>query len=395
MGTYSSFGTLKGEEYNNPISVVTSELKHYKSAVSSGNHIDPTSYWHGKFVVTGNISVHRTTLWYEYVDGVTYERTDNRYSSGPNAGYLNSSWFSSSLDVAMRRPPIRSMGISAKLSNKMLSKIDSKAFNAGQFLAELSETASSIASLGTTIVRFGIAIKRGKWNKALKTIGLDEKSFKRTIKKKKLNTVGSRWLYYKFAILPLVYDVGDLAALYSKEDILRMKSFTQAHVSETDEDKRSISNGYDTDKYNLTGKTSFKIVYSINNPEVIAAKAIGLTNPVAALYELVPFSWLVDYAVGIGEFLNVMSATQGLSFSHGYISKKVTGSATRRRNQTITYGNGTINNDYSSSTVKLEGVYRRSPVTSFPAPQLRLTIDDLSVNKALNVAALIAVLRKA
>jgi hypothetical protein len=51
------------------------------------------------------------------------------------------------------------------------------------------------------------------------------------------------------------------------------------------------------------------------------ASELGLTNPLAVAWELVPFSFVVDWALPIGSFLNQIDASVGWTFVTASLTK--------------------------------------------------------------------------
>lgn len=56
----------------------------------------------------------------------------------------------------------------------------------------------------------------------------------------------------------------------------------------------------------------------INNPNLALANQLGLLNPVATLWELVPWSFVVDYVVNVGDFISSFTDLAGFDLSDGY-----------------------------------------------------------------------------
>ena len=55
------------------------------------------------------------------------------------------------------------------------------------------------------------------------------------------------------------------------------------------------------------------IVY-VDIPAIHAASQYGITNPLATAWEALPFSFVVDWFVPVGDFINSLGATGGLKF---------------------------------------------------------------------------------
>jgi hypothetical protein len=61
------------------------------------------------------------------------------------------------------------------------------------------------------------------------------------------------------------------------------------------------------------------------------ASELGLTNPVEVLWELVPFSFVIDWALPIGSFISQFDASLGWTFVDGSITRAYRREATKKR----------------------------------------------------------------
>ena len=74
----------------------------------------------------------------------------------------------------------------------------------------------------------------------------------------------------------------------------------------------------------------------ITNPNLLLANRLGLVNPLSVAWELVPFSFVVDWFSGVGNVLDGYTDLLGLSvvdtYSVRYLRGRVTGSYYERFN---------------------------------------------------------------
>lgn len=71
-----------------------------------------------------------------------------------------------------------------------------------------------------------------------------------------------------------------------------------------------------------------KVQIQIKNPNLYLYQNLGLTNPAALIWELVPFSFVFDWWVDVGSFLSALDETLGLKltdqmFSVGYVGESI------------------------------------------------------------------------
>ncbi len=388
--TYKSFGTNKGKPYENFIQDLggRSTVRH-RSAITNGDRHTPTAFWHDRTKCFGAWDQHRTTAYYTSI--VNF---DDRYTKGPscNPGFKATNYVNVPGYAASSRPSVRLVLKENECANRILDQINAQAFNAGAFLVELPETVSSVASAAKTLVSVALSVKKGRYSRALRQIGLSRRQWNKS--KLAFKSASERWLAVKFGVLPLVSDISDLTELHRNapalEKVFRLSARTSLSNNGTiDEPVNSVISR----EGKWYGTSYMKVEYAITDPHTIAQKALGLANPPAALWEGVPFSWLLDYVVGVGDYLERLGATQGLSFAHGYKAQKILGSMYLKKNQMVTYSNGTFLHDNSWSKALFEG-YRRWPITSFPSPTIEWSLDDITLSQVSNVIALIGVLMK-
>ncbi len=56
----------------------------------------------------------------------------------------------------------------------------------------------------------------------------------------------------------------------------------------------------------------------VDNPNLFLASRLGLTNPAAVAWELVPYSFVVDWFVNVGDYLNQFSEFHGVTLINPY-----------------------------------------------------------------------------
>jgi hypothetical protein len=152
---------------------------------------------------------------------------------------------------------------------------------------------------------------------------------------------------------------------------------------------KNVRNGDDKLRYFVQANRRMSVTYSIVDAEKVADKALGLNAPLASAWELVPFSWVVDYVVNIGDFLRLSNATSGLAFSHGYVSTKVeqTSNYTFLRYNVSEQNNKRYRNRLTTRYRGNLSFYERNPIYSFPTPSIQVD-PGVSIRQTSYLAAL-------
>jgi hypothetical protein len=126
----------------------------------------------------------------------------------------------------------------------------------------------------------------------------------------------------------------------------------------------------------------FVLRFRISDPLQAFLAQTGFTNPVNLAWELLPFSFVVDWFLPIGPYLEALSAFDGLTLLDGSQTQFTRELAdASHHNEQISYLNPlTItseHSEYSSVALKLD----RIKITSFPSP----TFPELKNGLASNV----------
>jgi hypothetical protein len=277
------------------------------------------------------------------------------------------------------------------MDNKLLDKLADSAIDIGNMVAEIFETSSYIYSKAMHLAKILDSIDTGRWNRSLRLLGLS----KRKWKKYRPKDAASRYLEFNFAIKPLIDDISKTASLYMNPSTLVSRFNLKVVVRTKHQEEGATTVGRWPPRADVTGHLNGtlckSIKYIINDPEEIALKALGLESPAASAWEGIPFSWLVDYVVGIGPFLDRLNATNGLSVTHGYISYKVNGGYKYNYEK---YHDTEVKKGYEKTFgAAVFSAYRRQIVTTFPQPSVEFTLKDISLKRASYVAALGVILK--
>ncbi|DAD51396.1 maturation protein [ssRNA phage Gephyllon.1_13] len=179
-----------------------------------------------------------------------------------------------------------------------------------------------------------------------------EVKFKRTLK-----FFGDHFLEYHFGWEPLVKDIGDAVQLIHDTPFKGLTRSVEGRASEyyskpsfTDPAKWSgVTVGY-------YPKVSYRILadVTISDPNILRLNQMGFVNPAVIAWELVPFSFVVDWFVNVGEVLSAFTDLAGLSLSNSTTSY-------RAIYEDTTYWTGGIP-DYSFAPFATIAVYGRKAV---------------------------------
>lgn len=189
---------------------------------------------------------------------------------------------------------------------------------------DLSETFVDIGSTVKMVARrtsqLGSAInaiRRGKFLDAARHLGLTRRPT--------ANTAAQAWLELQYGWRPLVSDIQAGVSLVNQG-----LSRSSGTVTVTRRGRTGLEIPFQTDSnyddYQATGSAlgycETKYVFRVSNPNLAYLTSLGISNPLYAAWVAIPMSFIVDWLIPVGEWLQGMTSTLGLTFVSGYTTVK-------------------------------------------------------------------------
>lgn len=189
------------------------------------------------------------------------------------------------------------------LIGKLRNKWDSTSFNGGNFLGELPQTANllggklgllgkALALMSGATLKKPVRYRRGKRRPPRKETRVTGDSL-----------IADSWLEFSFGIRPLIDDIYELADIASKQNVARRT----IRVS-----RKGIP-GPVTSPWSYaaaTGETVFskQIIARLEQESLPTFwEQFGLADPATIAWELLPWSFVVDWVLPIGKFVEAQS----------------------------------------------------------------------------------------
>lgn len=353
MSTIKDKTWWEGDVYRND-TVISDVIPGYYNLVSSGAVLPDNPFSHyGKWRSSTWL---QTGIWrYTTAKGWYLYQTDVRRLAAVNVNTPTFDW-----------------GIPM---NKFLSKVKASSISVITMLAERKKTASLLTEFTGNVLYTLVHWKKPakvvkRWLKA------DQKIRKWKMRKLqrrivKCTTPAEAWLEYRFAIRPLMYDIRDALEAFEKA----LDKQRTCHISRKDWESGSESSNnmgpYNTIKGTLNYRYDWKIVgrFRINDSSIAALG--NLASVSASIWDLIPFSFVIDWALDISTYLDLQNATLGLTFVSGFKGLKLVETMSysthiKQVNPTLRY----IPEGGYPAMYRVEK-YNRSKMTSCPAPYLR------------------------
>jgi hypothetical protein len=221
--------------------------------------------------------------------------------------------------------------LDAEVRAKLLAQIKNQSINVGQALAERNQTARLIATTATRFAKSIRALRRGDFTSAAEALGVAARKrarsrFNESWRKRQQGAVARGWLELQYGWKPLMNDVyGAAEAVAAHHSNIVYFTARASAKRQIDFDKfldSHVGDNLQTSFLRTTGKcdyiVKYQVTYYTGDAPLRTAAQLGLTNPALIAWELVPFSFVVDWFLPIGRFIGNLDATLGLEFYSGH-----------------------------------------------------------------------------
>jgi hypothetical protein len=199
------------------------------------------------------------------------------------------------------------------LLGKLREAVAGSDFNAGVFLAELPEVLRLIGDTATTLARAYSKFRKGNFQGAADTLG---GYGNRRVK------ASRKWLEMQYGWMPLLQDIeggAQFLAQSLQQPVARVAVNRNARFYGWDS-KNAVRNIYSynsqvgwfgIDFSSSTGKRSKQIIAYLKAVDTLTLS--GLTDPLSVAWELIPFSFVADWIIPIGSYLENLQLSRALS----------------------------------------------------------------------------------
>lgn len=334
-----------------------------------------TDYGYGRGinkVVFDNPAVIRSH-WFNPIDGHTssYDYNTERYLSRVHTPFSYNPCYN-----------IYSDNVWSESVTKALNSLSSAKSELGSALGEARSTLGQAADLFKRVGSVLLAIKRGKPSEIIHKLGYSRAAFTHN----RGRTIANDWLAYVYGWRPLATEVYNTQKvcheIMSRQDLLvegHGKSFYKSDYS------WPYGNTIQSGSWKCGVKTVLK--GRIANPTIAMLNDFGLVNPLSIAWELVPFSFVIDWFLPIGNTLSAMSAAFGLDFIGGYTTRYCS------YEHGIRMETGRVN-DYDDvvdggSYLEQGFDFHRTAYSNFPKAEFYADLTPYSTPRAVNALALL------
>lgn len=204
---------------------------------------------------------------------------------------------------------------------KARAKLRNASVNLGVAFAERKQTARL---LGDTAFRLGKAfnnLKRGRVRAAMRDLGISNSS-----REPRGSNAPRKWLELQYGWKPLLSDVFGACDALSRRD----KSHFRVTATATESVNRKFQKNWTGasmghGEAQVLFSTFVRIDALPDNDLIMSLAQMGVTNPLLIGWELVPYSFVVDWALPVGSWLESLDALAGYSKASTSISTLIRG----------------------------------------------------------------------
>lgn len=190
---------------------------------------------------------------------------------------------------------------------QVLDRVKAQKMDLGTTIAEFPKTARMVGQAATNIANSIRYARRGNFSAAFESVGLDGL--------RPIRDVSKNWLALQYGWTPLMLDVESTCNVLSNG----LGDWRYGATA-----KRPYPYGFDPSAVGShivtrTGVRHLKLRldFQIDNAQAMTYSQLGLTNPVAIAWELVPFSFVADWFVPIGDWLGALHLGMFATFKGG------------------------------------------------------------------------------
>lgn len=292
----------------------------------------------------------------------------------------------------------------ASARNKAIRKLIDKAelgidANLAQDFAQLGQTVRLIGDNAHKIVKAARQTRKLNFSGAVDTLFAGRHRRFNGAGPSSTKSLASNWLELQYGWKPLLNDIyGSMKSLANLQvgSERFVQRVTQSATSEYS--RRETYGSWDIQNTNAVGtriirtstRCKFVLRFRISSPLKTFLAQTGFTNPVNLAWEILPFSFVADWFLPIGPYLETLSSWDGLEFLDGVqtqftkerVASAISGQTDRQADHIVKQ----TTSDYAHEWIKLD----RVKLTSFPSQTFPSFKNGLaSVDHALNAVALI------
>jgi hypothetical protein len=210
-----------------------------------------------------------------------------------------------------------------------------------------------------------------------------------------IKAAGNAWLLFQYGVKPTLGTIHDSIDQLRNHCNSGFKHYT-ARASRATPYTKSVPNWPDSAFWSAqyTGKARFNAVYGATlrsqGDTLEQAARWSSLNPVSIAWELMPWSFVVDWFVNVGGYLREQETSLVFNnyFINGYTTYSYAIESTISSSRNVTNSSGTFTGNYKA--YGFDRGMQRSLTSGLPSPPLPKVKPELGSGRLLNAAALLS-----
>jgi hypothetical protein len=188
-----------------------------------------------------------------------------------------------------------------RLQSKLLEKVKGHSFNLAVNAAQLGLTVDLLASNLTKLGKSILALKRGDFTTAARQLGTSPQTNRRL----KTMDVSGRWLELQYGWGPLLSDSYEACKAFHEISEGPRKSVFRTSIKRVNTKRQPQVTG--VIEYSMRDFVARYLQYEMYE-EMSVARQLGMLDPASVVWEVVPYSFVVDWFVPFGTYLDNLNA---------------------------------------------------------------------------------------
>lgn len=187
----------------------------------------------------------------------------------------------------------------------------------GVMLAEFGESAHMVINRATQLLRFARALKRLDFGSAARELKMA--AVPSGVSRHK--SFANNWLEYWFGWAPAVGDISNAVSVLGSQPLLPKRISASAWLPFSDFGQfGGPGTGYYYASNAINGKTYCKqgCLVTVTNRNLALLNQLGLANPLVIAYEVIPFSFLLNWVINVEQMLSLGTDFLGLAVTDSY-----------------------------------------------------------------------------
>ncbi len=274
-------------------------------------------YYEGQKLTSSDLPTRPLTLNSVHVIGHLVQKAVPGHSGVPPSGHTGSFPYTNPLYASVPSQPNSVLLARNKAWSKLMEKVKGESAALAVTAAEGREAFEMVAKRVTGLYRAYRSLRKGDFKQFLRELSVDPKRKHRSLVRSASNEASALWLEYWFGWSPTVNEIGSTAMALNVNPVLASVVERAGASFILAEKKLDTGGNFSRTILTQSGKGVVRhgARFTLSNWNLFLANRLGLINPVVVAWEVVPFSFVVDWFTKFGSYLESFTDLAGLSVS--------------------------------------------------------------------------------